>query len=47
MDAVKFLEKRERLDCEYDEDADGPYLSTGRPPKATRVDIAPGRSFVP
>lgn len=42
MDAVKILGKRERLDWEYDEDADVLYLSIGKPRKATGVDIGQG-----
>lgn len=42
MAAVKILEKRERLDWEYDEEADVLYLSIGRPRKATGVDIGQG-----
>jgi uncharacterized protein YuzE len=42
VDAVKILEKRERLDWEYDEDADVLYLSIGKPRKATGVDIGQG-----
>lgn len=42
MDAVKILGKGERLDWEYDEDADVLYLSIGKPRKATGVDIGQG-----
>ena len=42
MEAVKILDKRERLDWEYDEDADVLYLSIGKPRKATGVDIGQG-----
>jgi len=42
MDAVKILEKLQRLDWEYDEDADVLYLSIGRPRKATGVGIGQG-----
>ncbi len=42
MEAVKILEKRERLDWDYDEDADVLYLSIGKPRKATAVDIGQG-----
>ena len=42
MDAVKILEKKERLDWEYDEEADMLYLSIGKPRKATGVDIGEG-----
>lgn len=39
---MKILEKRERLDWEYDEFADVLYLSIGKPRKATGVDIGQG-----
>lgn len=42
MGSVKILDKRERLDWEYDEDADVLYVSIGRPKKATGVDIGQG-----
>jgi len=42
MEAVKILEKRERVDWDYDEEADILYLSIGRPRKATGVDIGRG-----
>lgn len=42
MEAVKIPEKKERLDWEYDKDADVLYLSIGRPRKATGVDIGQG-----
>ena len=42
MDAVKILERKERLDWEYDEEADVLYLSIGRPRGATGVDIGQG-----
>ncbi len=42
MEAVKILEKGERLDWEYDEDVDVLYLSVGKPRMATGVDIGQG-----
>jgi uncharacterized protein YuzE len=42
MEAVKILEKRERVDWDYDEEADVLYLSIGKPRKATGVDIGQG-----
>jgi uncharacterized protein YuzE len=42
MEAVKILEKRERLDWDYDEEADVLYLSLGRPRKALGLDIGQG-----
>lgn len=42
MEAVKILEKKERVDWDYDEDADVLYLSIGKPRKATGVDIGDG-----
>ena len=42
MEPVKILEKRERVDWEYDEEADVLYLSIGKPGKATGVDIGQG-----
>lgn len=40
--SVRMLDKRERLDWDYDEDADVLYVSIGRPKKATGVDIGQG-----
>lgn len=42
MEAVKILEKRERVGWEYDEEADVLYLTIGKPRKATGVDIGQG-----
>lgn len=42
MEAVKILERKDRVDWEYDEEADVLYLSIGRPRKATGVDIGQG-----
>lgn len=42
MEAVKIMEKKERVDWDYDEEADVLYLSIGKPRKATGVDIGQG-----
>jgi len=42
MEAVKILEKGQKIDWEYDEDGDVLYLSIGRPRRATGVDIGQG-----
>jgi hypothetical protein len=42
MDPVRIMEKGERLDWEYDEEADVLYLSIGKPRNATGVDIGKG-----
>ncbi|MBI1742017.1 DUF2283 domain-containing protein [Candidatus Acetothermia bacterium] len=42
MEAVKLLEKKKKLDWEYDEEADVLYLSFGKPRKAVGVDIGEG-----
>ncbi len=42
MEAMKILEKRDRLDWDYDEAADVLYLSIGRPRKALGLDIGQG-----
>lgn len=42
MEAVKILEKRERVNWDYDEEADVLYLSIGKPRKAAGVDIGQG-----
>ena len=42
MEAVKILEKRDKIDWEYDEEGDVLYLSIGKPRKATGVDIGQG-----
>ena len=42
VEAVKILEKRDRLDWDYDEAADVLYLSIGRPRKALGLDTGQG-----
>ena len=42
MDAVRILEKTDRIDWDYDEEADVLYLSFGKPRKAIGVDIGDG-----
>ncbi|MBI3458588.1 MAG: DUF2283 domain-containing protein [Candidatus Rokubacteria bacterium] len=42
MEAVKILERKERIDWDYDEEADVLYLSIGKPRKAAGVDIGQG-----
>ena len=42
MEAVKILQKREKIDWEYDKEGDVLYLSIGKPRKATGVDIGQG-----
>jgi uncharacterized protein YuzE len=42
VEAVKILEKRDRVDWDYDEEGDVLYLSIGKPRKATGVDIGQG-----
>jgi uncharacterized protein YuzE len=42
LDAVKILEKSDRLDWDYDGEADVLYVSIGKPRKATGVDIGQG-----
>lgn len=42
MKAVKILERKERVDWDYDEEADVLYLSIGKARKATGVDIGDG-----
>lgn len=44
MEAVRILEKRGKIDWEYDEEGDVLYLSIGKPRKATGVDIGQGVS---
>ena len=39
---LKILEKRNRVDWDYDEEGDVLYLSIGRPRTATGVDIGQG-----
>lgn len=42
MEAVKILEKPERIAWDYDEEADVLYLSVGEPTPALGVDIGEG-----
>ena len=42
MEAVRILEKADRIDWDYDEEADVLYLSFGKPLKAVGVDIGDG-----
>ncbi len=42
MEAVKILEKAERIDWEYDEEADVLYLSMNTPAPALGIDIGDG-----
>lgn len=42
VEAVKLLERKERVDWDYDEEANVLYLSVGKPGKATGVDIGQG-----
>ncbi len=42
MEAVRILEKSDRLDWDYDGEADVLYVSIGKPRKATGVDIGRG-----
>lgn len=42
MEAIKILEKTERLDWDYDEEADVLYISIGPPKKALEIDIGDG-----
>ena len=42
METLKILEKKERLNWEYDEEADVLYISTGRPTKALGLDVGEG-----
>ena len=42
MEAVRILEKSDRIDWEYDEEADVLYLSFGKPRKAVGIDIGEG-----
>ena len=39
MEAVKILDKADRIDWEYDEEADGLYLSVNTPTPAVGIDI--------
>lgn len=42
MEAVRILEKADRIDWDYDEEADVLYLSFGKPRKAVGIDIGDG-----
>ncbi len=42
METVKLFEKKEKLNWEYDEEADVLYLSFGKPREAVGVDIGEG-----
>jgi len=42
MEAVRILDKAERIDWDYDEDADVLHLSFGKPRKAIGIDIGEG-----
>lgn len=42
MEALKILEKKEKLSWEYDEEADVLYISVGQPEKAVGVDVGEG-----
>ncbi|MFN8626904.1 MAG: DUF2283 domain-containing protein [Candidatus Binatia bacterium] len=42
MEAVRILDKADRIDWDYDEEADVLYLSFGKPRKAVGVDIGDG-----
>ncbi len=42
MEAVKILEKKSKIDWDYDEDADVLYLSIGKPQPAVGLDIGDG-----
>ncbi len=42
MEAIRILEKKERLDWDYDEEADVLYISVGKPAKATGLDVGDG-----
>ncbi len=42
MEAVKILGRKERVDWDYDEEADVLYLGVGKPRKANGVDINQG-----
>jgi uncharacterized protein YuzE len=42
MEAIKILDKKERLNWEYDEEADVLYLSLGEPQAALGIDIGEG-----
>ncbi len=42
MEVLKILEKPEKIDWEYDEEADVLYISVGAPKPAVGVDIGEG-----
>lgn len=42
METLKILEKKEKLNWEYDEEADVLYISTGEPTKALGLDVGEG-----
>jgi len=42
MEAIKILEKKSKIDWDYDEDADVLYLSIGKPQPAVGLDIGEG-----
>lgn len=42
MEAIKILDKKEKLNWDYDEEADVLYISIGEPRKALGVDIGEG-----
>lgn len=42
METLKIFEKKEKLNWEYDEEADVLYISTGRPTKALGLDVGEG-----
>ena len=42
METLKFLEKREKINWEYDEEADVLYISIGEPGKAVGLDVGEG-----
>jgi len=42
MEALKILEKKEKLGWEYDEEADVLYISVGKPENASGIDVGEG-----
>ena len=42
MDALKILEKTEKIDWDYDEEADVLYLSFGEPKESVGLDVGEG-----
>lgn len=42
METLKIFEKKEKLNWEYDKEADVLYISTGRPTKAIGLDVGEG-----